>query len=198
MPTGNGENCLPSVVPVSLQTARLLLRTPVESDRGAYLAARAANQAFLQPWEPLRPAESPDESFTRLLANVDSDTTQRTFVFTADGTLIGGVSISNISRGPFQSASVGYWLIESAQRQGYMREAVLAMLAHAFGAASTGGLGLHRVECNVMPRNAPSIALARRLGFREEGFSPRYLQINGVWEGHLRFAMTAEEFSITA
>lgn len=193
-PTRNGEFCLPSIVPIHVETARLLLRTPVASDREAFLAARATNQTYLQPWEPLRAPESPDEGFARLLASAESDTTQRTFVFSRNGELLGGVSISNIARGPFQNATIGYWLVETAQGKGYMQEAVLAMLAHAFKAAHAGGLGLHRVECNVMPRNARSIALARRVGFREEGFSPRYLQINGVWEGHLRFAMTAEDW----
>lgn len=184
-------------MPLNLPTARLLLRTPAETDRAAFLATRAANHAYLQPWEPLRPPESPEEGFTRLLASADSETTQRAFIFAAH-TLVGGIAFSNISRGPFQNATTGYWLTESAQGHGYMQEALLAMLAHGFTAVTAGGLGLHRIECNVMPRNARSITLARRVGFREEGFSPRYLQINGVWEGHLRFAMTVEEFSLTA
>lgn len=196
-PTETGGFCLPSLVPLNLPTARLLLRTPAEADRAAFLAARAANHAYLQPWEPLRPSESPEDGFTRLLASADSETTQRAFIFAAH-TLVGGIALSNISRGPFQNATIGYWLTESAQGHGYMLEALPAILAHGFGPTTAGGLGLHRIECNVMPRNARSIALARRIGFREEGFSPRYLQINGVWEGHLRFAMTAEEFPLTA
>jgi RimJ/RimL family protein N-acetyltransferase len=65
-PTETGGFCLSSPVPLNLPTARLLLRTPLEADRAAFLAARARNHAFLQPWEPLRPSESPEEAFTRL------------------------------------------------------------------------------------------------------------------------------------
>ena len=71
-----------------------------------------------------------------------------------------------------------------------MREGLELVLRHAFGA-----LGLHRVEVNVQPGNVRSIALAERLGFRREGYAPRYLKIGGRWRDHVRFAMLADEFS---
>ena len=69
-----------------------------------------------------------------------------------------------------------------------MREALEQVLDHAFGP-----LGLHRIEANIQPGNAPSIALARGAGFRLEGFSPRYLLIGGQWRDHERYAITADE-----
>ena len=102
--------------------------------------------------------------------------------------ITGVFTISQIVRGAFQSAYLGYYAHEKYAGQGLMREALEQVLDHAFGA-----LGLHRVEANIQPGNAPSIALARGAGFRLEGFSPRYLLIGGQWRDHERYAITADE-----
>jgi len=99
-------------------------------------------------------------------------------------------TISQIVRGAFQSAYLGYYAHEAHARQGFMREAIEQVLDHSFSA-----LGLHRVEANIQPGNAPSIALARGAGFRLEGFSPRYLLIGGQWRDHERYAITADEWA---
>jgi len=96
--------------------------------------------------------------------------------------------LSQIVRGAFQSAYLGYYAHERHARQGLMREAMAQAVAHAFGP-----LGLHRLEANIQPANHASIALARSAGFRLEGFSPRYLLIGGRWRDHERYAITAEE-----
>jgi len=62
-------------------------------------------------------------------------------------------------------------------------------LRHAFRP-----LKLHRVEANIQPENVASIRLVERLGFRREGFSPRYLKIGGRWRDHVRYALLAEEW----
>ena len=97
-------------------------------------------------------------------------------------------TISQIVRGAFQSAYLGYYGHARYANQGYMRAALELVLDHAFGP-----LALHRIEANIQPGNEPSIALARGAGFRLEGFSPRYLLIGGRWRDHERYAITAEE-----
>ena len=104
------------------------------------------------------------------------------------GAITGVFTISQIVRGAFQSAYLGYYAHERFAGQGLMREALEQVLDHAFGA-----LGLHRIEANIQPGNAPSIALARGAGFRLEGFSPRYLLIGGQWRDHERYAITVDE-----
>ena len=95
-------------------------------------------------------------------------------------TAIGCVVISSIVFGAFRSATLAYKTDRDLLRQGYAAEALEAMVALAFE-----GLNLHRLEASIMPRNAASLALARKCGFSEEGRSPRYIRINGVWEDHI-------------
>jgi ribosomal-protein-alanine N-acetyltransferase len=104
------------------------------------------------------------------------------------GAICGVVTLSEIVFGAFRSAYVGYHGIEGFMRRGLMTAAVGQAVAFAFDE-----LGLHRVEANIQPGNAASIALVRRLGFRLEGFSPRYLKINGAWRDHERWAKLADE-----
>jgi [ribosomal protein S5]-alanine N-acetyltransferase len=99
-------------------------------------------------------------------------------------------SLGHIVFGNLRSAYLGYSAFVPHQRRGFMTEGLELVLRHAFGT-----LGLHRVEVNVQPDNVRSIALAERLGFRREGYSPRYLKIGGRWRDHVRFAMLADEFS---
>jgi hypothetical protein len=99
-----------------------------------------------------------------------------------------GVILSQIVRGAFQSAYLGYYANADHAGKGLMSEAMELILDLSFGP-----LALHRLEANIQPGNAPSIALARRAGFRLEGYSPRYLLIGGRWRDHERYAITAED-----
>src|SRR5690606_34212843 len=94
-----------------------------------------------------------------------------------------------VQRGPFQSAFVGYWIDEAHAGHGYIPEAVVLTLRYAFDE-----LGLHRVEAVIVPRNARSRRVAQKLGLRDEGTAVRLLQIQGVWEDHVRYAITREEW----
>lgn len=102
---------------------------------------------------------------------------------------MGQVSLNEIIRGPLQQAFMGYWVGEAFAGRGYMTAGLGLALDEAFGP-----LGLHRVEANIQPGNASSIALARRVGFRREGYSPKYLAIQGEWADHERWAILAEEW----
>jgi ribosomal-protein-alanine N-acetyltransferase len=107
----------------------------------------------------------------------------------ATGEIAGVVNVIEIIYGPFyQGAFLGYYGMVGMGGRGLMTEAVRLATRHAFDV-----LGLHRLEANIQPGNAPSIALVKRLGFRREGFSPRYLRMDGDWRDHERWALLADE-----
>lgn len=110
------------------------------------------------------------------------------FVCDELGQLCGVINLSEIVRGSFQSAYMGYYALAPHAGKGYMRAGLQLVLDKVFGEHA-----LHRVEANIQPRNHRSIELVRRAGFRYEGLSPRYLQIAGRWRDHERWAMTAED-----
>ncbi|MBW2313830.1 MAG: GNAT family N-acetyltransferase [Deltaproteobacteria bacterium] len=106
-----------------------------------------------------------------------------------DDAFVGLVNMNEIVLGAFHSAYLGYWVGGPFARQGYMTDGLDLVLREAFGK-----LKLHRVEANIQPTNAASIALARRLGFRHEGLSRRYLKISGRWRDHERYALLVEDW----
>jgi ribosomal-protein-alanine N-acetyltransferase len=108
---------------------------------------------------------------------------------TEDGAIVGVFNVSQILHGAFQSAYLGYYAGAPYAGRGYMSEGLELVLRHAFGQ-----LRLHRVEANIQPGNAASIALVRRAGFVREGYSRRYLKVCGRWRDHERWAMLAEDW----
>jgi [ribosomal protein S5]-alanine N-acetyltransferase len=165
---------------------RVVLREIDYGDRDEFLGLVHESRALHHPWA--YPPERPDQ-FDELVARA-----RREDVVTLlgrrrdDDALFGVFTISQIVRGAFQSAYLGYYGHARYANQGYMSAALKLVLDHTFGP-----LALHRIEANIQPGNAPSIALARGAGFRLEGFSPRYLLIGGRWRDHERYAITAEE-----
>ncbi|MEU9376905.1 GNAT family N-acetyltransferase [Streptomyces sp. NPDC048255] len=107
------------------------------------------------------------------------------------GAVAGFVNVNNIVRGAFECGALGYGAFAHAAGRGLLREALGLVLAHAFAPVGEG-LGLHRLEANIQPANAASIALVRGAGFRLEGFSPAFLHVDGAWRDHERWALTAE------
>jgi [ribosomal protein S5]-alanine N-acetyltransferase len=103
------------------------------------------------------------------------------------GELVGVVNINEIVRGAFQSGYLGYYAFAPLERRGLMAEGLALAIDEAFRT-----LRLHRLEANVQPTNIASIRLIRRLGFRREGYSPRYLKIRGRWRDHERWAIVAD------
>ncbi len=104
------------------------------------------------------------------------------------GELAGVVNISEIVPEPFLSGYLGYFVFAPHERQGIMSEGLSLVIRDAFGR-----LGLHRLEANIQPGNEASVRLAVRLGFRREGFSPRYLKIRGRWRDHERWTILADQ-----
>lgn len=169
------------------------IRYPTRRDRDEYLGLARASAAFHRTHAPPDPGD-PDPfgpaAFERFLAGARSARSRRLLVCRLeDRAIVGRVSLGEICRGLFQSCYMGYWVGAPFARRGLMTEGIALVLDHAFGE-----LGLHRVEANIQPDNPASIALVRRLGFRNEGYSPRYLRIGGGWKDHERWAMTAEEW----
>jgi ribosomal-protein-alanine N-acetyltransferase len=172
---------------------RVLLRAPSPGDREEFVRLRRANKAHLKRWEPASADGADrfgDAAFTRLLRAAREPRSRRFLVCLIDsGTIVGQISFSEITGEPFGSCYLGYWIGARFARQGYMTEALRLALRHAFR-----GLTLHRVEANVVPENAASLALVGRCGLRREGYSPRLLRINGRWRDHERWALTVEDW----
>ncbi|MFP5257229.1 MAG: GNAT family N-acetyltransferase [Acidimicrobiia bacterium] len=176
---------------------RVVLRPLVTEDFPAWQEVRRRNAGWLLKWEPKRQSGAPDPVESRDAFAVRCGARHRErqlgtgygYGIFVDGHFAGEVNLSIVQRGPFQSAYLGYWIDEARAGQGYMPEAVVVVLRSAFEE-----LRLHRVQISIIPRNGPSRRVVEKLGIRDEGVALRYLEINGVWEDHVRYAITAEEW----
>jgi ribosomal-protein-alanine N-acetyltransferase len=163
-------------------TARVAIRQLAAADRTAFLAATRASWRLHHPWIT---APRDAAAFKRYLARFDGVAHFSFLVYLpATGELAGVINVTNIVRGSFHSGYVGYGAFAGQEGRGYMRLGLRAVVRHAFGV-----LKLHRLEANIQPGNAGSIALARSCGFRKEGFSPAYLKVGGRWRDHERWAI---------
>jgi [ribosomal protein S5]-alanine N-acetyltransferase len=165
------------------------------SDAPELLDLIVRNREFLRPWDPIRPASwftlaSVHAELARANADRRAD---RGYVFGIrerdGGALVGRIALSNVVRGAWQNATVGYFVGREHNGLGYATAAMGAALRFAFGPA-----GLHRVQAAIMPRNVASIRVVEKNGFRFEGLARRYLQIAGTWEDHNVYAVTVEEW----
>lgn len=176
---------------------RIMLRALTVGDFPAWRAVRLANAQWLEPWEPRRIPHVPDPVNDRDAFAMRCSARQRErqlgngygFGIFVDGDFVGEINLSSVQRGAFQSGYVGYWIARSAAGNGYMPESVVALARHAFEE-----LYLHRLQISIIPRNARSRRVMEKLDFRAEGVAERYLEINGVWEDHVRYAITSEEW----
>lgn len=129
------------------------------------------------------------ERYREYLTRLSRPSHEGHFVCLSDGDLIGVINVSEIVRGVFQSAYLGFYAFAPHQGQGYMSAGLGLVIARAFRKSR-----LHRLEANIQPGNLRSIALVKRLGFRLEGLSRRYLKISGRWRDHERWAITTEDW----
>ena len=183
--------------PLTIQTPRMLLRPLAPDDREAYRRAHEASAAPWAPWFPRSPlSESADQWFDRQLERVASGlregTECRLVGFLADGRIAGLFNLTQIFRRALQGAFAGWSVNAEVARQGYATEGVIALLDLAF-AAEPAGLGLHRVQANIVPTNVPSLRVAEKAGFRREGLALRYLKIAGERRDHAMYAKLADE-----
>ena len=166
---------------------RVQLRRPSALDEPRFLQAARRSRAFLQRWAPPPYTPKAYRTYIRRLRKPTHD--GRLVILRTSGDLAGVINVSEIVHGAFRSAYLGYYAFVPHAGRGYMAEGLALALRWAFGE-----LHLRRVEANIQPGNDASRALVRRLGFRREGFSPRYLKIAGRWRDHERWALLAEDW----
>jgi ribosomal-protein-alanine N-acetyltransferase len=178
---------------LELPTPRLLLRTRSPADAPSVLAYEARIWPAIAPWMPLM-----DPTYFTLAAQKERLANEETLRLEGRGvrlylsrrddpqqqSIIGDIHLSNIVRGAFQSCFLGYKMDPAHMQQGYMTEAVRHLIDFAFNS-----MRLHRIEANIMPRNLASRRVVENCGFVNEGRSPKYLKINGVWEDHLHYVV---------
>ncbi|MGP4084381.1 GNAT family N-acetyltransferase [Streptomyces sp. KR55] len=165
---------------------RVGIRHFTHEDGAEFTARVRESKALHHPW--LFPPDTA-EAYARYAGRLIEDPTKAGFLVCdrVTHTLAGYININNIVGGAFRSGALGYGAFAHAAGRGLMREGLNLVVDHAFGP-----MRLHRLEINVQPGNAASIALARSCGFRLEGFSPHMLYIDGAWRDHERWALTAE------
>lgn len=174
-----------------IQTQHMRLRPLSEADRAEFVRVHRVSRAHFRPWFPEQKG-SLEDAFARELEKIARPEVHvRWTGELKDGCLAGFFSLGEIVRGVFQCAYASWALSVEVVGQGYATEGVWALLDLAF--SEDRGLGLHRVQANIIPENERSIRLAERVGMRREGLAKRYLKIDGVWRDHLMYATTAEE-----
>ena len=174
---------------LKIETERLTLRPPQHGDFRAWAALRQDSRDFLTPWEPTWADDHLSrKAFTnrvywaqRSIAN--GNAVPLFLIRREDAALLGAITLDNIRRGPAQAGTTGYWIGAPHARQGYMREAIQAMVHYAFDV-----LDLSRIEAGCLPENTPSRRLLEQCGYKYEGVAQSYLQINGRWRNHVLYA----------
>ncbi|MCE2738621.1 MAG: GNAT family N-acetyltransferase [Rhodobacter sp.] len=174
---------------VRIETERMTLRLPQHGDFRAWSTLRDQSAPFLTPWEPVWAADHLSrKAFTSRIYWANRSTSQGTalpllLIRRADAALLGAITLDNIRRGPSQAGTLGYWMGQAHARQGYMREAILSVVHHAFTV-----MDLSRVEAACLPENAASRGVLEKCGFKYEGVAQSYLQIAGRWRNHVLYA----------
>ena len=172
-----------------IETERLTLRPPQHSDFRAWVALRESSRDFLNRWEPTWSDDHLSrKGFTNRVywanRSINNGSAVPMFIFRrSDQALVGALTLDNIRRGPSQAGTTGYWIGQPFARQGFMSEALEAMVHHAFNV-----LDLSRLEAGCLPENTASRGVLEKVGFKYEGVAQSYLQINGRWRNHVLYA----------
>ncbi|HWB44700.1 MAG TPA: GNAT family protein [Hyphomicrobiaceae bacterium] len=177
-----------------IRGVKVYLRYPTMGDYAAWAELRAISRRHLTPWEPQWARDELTRSaYRRRLRQYQREVREDLgyaylILREGDTTLLGGLTISNVRRGVSQSASLGYWMGAPHAGNGYMTDAVRAMLPYAFDT-----LALHRIEAACLPSNRASTRVLEKTGFQREGSARRYLKIDGVWRDHDLFALLHDD-----
>jgi ribosomal-protein-alanine N-acetyltransferase len=176
---------------------RVMLRPLRVDDFDEWRSVRQRSADWLLKWEPRLPPGQPDPTRSAAAFGARCSARQREwqlgsgygFGIFVGPRFAGEINLSGLQRGPFQNAYVGYWIGEEFAGEGYIPEALVVLARFAFDE-----LKLHRIQVAIIPRNHNSRRVVEKLALREEGVAARYLEINGVWEDHVRYALTVEEW----
>ena len=179
--------------PVVLTDGDVRLRPLRRRDGRAWLALRAQNADWLEPWEASSPATVTGAlptfgEFVRTMSSQARGGSALPFAVEYRGALVGQVTVSSIVYGSLRSAAIGYWVSRHVAGRGVIPTATALAGDHCFRV-----LGLHRLEVNIRTENGPSLQVVSKLGFRDEGVRARYLHIAGAWCDHRTFALTTED-----
>lgn len=155
-------------------------------DQDNFVRAMQRSRDFHYPFVSSPQSES---EFKVYLQKSDSDNNQSYLAMASKQEIVGVFNLNEIVYGVFQSAYLGYYACVEHAGKGLMSQGLKALLRHVFE-----DLKLHRLEANIQPTNMASLHLVAKNGFRKEGFSPRYLKLNGAWQDHFRYAMTYEDW----
>ena len=193
----SGHPSMPASSATQLRGRRVTLTQLAASDWPAWSEVRVRNEAWLRPWEPMRPDHQLDparDQETFVARCVARDRERQLGLAAGFGLFVGSelageINLNNIVRGAHQSASVGYWIDNAKAGNRYVAEAVVVLACFAFEQ-----LRLHRLEVCIVPRNRNSRRVMEVLALREEGVAERFLEIAGTWEDHVRYGITAEEW----
>lgn len=178
---------------IIMHSDRLCLKTLNYKDTSLLIDFYTRNKAFFSPWVPTYVDHFFDYGYQEKCLVSEEKVTRdgrmlKLFVFHKEDTdfkkIIGTVAFTNVVRGPLQSCFLGYNIDEEENGKGYASEAIAIACQYVFSK-----MKLHRIEANIIPRNAPSIRIVEKLNFEREGLSKRYLKINGIWEDHIRYSL---------
>ncbi|MCY7301391.1 MAG: GNAT family N-acetyltransferase [Ilumatobacteraceae bacterium] len=195
---GHGHPSMTAGAAVRLYGRRVMLRPLTAGDWQQWSEVRQRNEQWLTPWEPLRPANLLDptrdrDAFTSRCNARDRD--RQVGIAYGFGVFVGAdfageINLNGVVRGAQQGGTIGYWIDRDKAGQRYIAEGVATLLRFSFEQ-----LHLHRLEICIVPRNRNSRRVVEVLGLREEGIAQRFLEINGTWEDHVRYGITAEEWA---
>lgn len=196
-----GDGNLSGAGRIVVRTGRLVLRPVLEADREGFVAMERESAGHFRPWMPTPlPGTTPEGIFETALDRCRrGDATGETLLrlgATHEGEVVGVFTLGQVFRGSLRGAYLGWRIGVRSTGKGFATEGVLGMLDAAFSEEPLG-LGLHRVQANIIPENPPSLRVAQKAGFRREGYARAYLHIGGEWRDHVMLAKLTEEHEIT-
>lgn len=183
--------------PVELTAGPVTLRPPRLRDARAWSETRLRNERWLAQWEPTSVLSWSDRHsvaawppLLSALRKAARGGTMLPFIISYGGRLAGQMTVSNVVHGALRGCTVGYWVDGRVAGRGIAPICLALVVDHCFAA-----VGLHRIEIDIRPENAPSLRVVDKLGFRREGYYERFLDIGGAWRDHVAFAITVEELA---